>query len=97
MNEARSPSSPATAIEAPLPKPLAAREAFVVQVSAVRSEADTRVLIRSLRQNGFPAFVRNPTVDGFYRVLVGPYQDRDSARIAQHELEKAGYKPFIRH
>jgi hypothetical protein len=87
MNDARSPSS----------KPLAAREAFVIQVSAVRSEADTRMLIQSLRQNGFPAFVRNPTVDGFYRILVGPYQDRDSARIAQHELQRAGYKPFIRH
>jgi septal ring-binding cell division protein DamX len=87
MNEARSPSS----------KSLAAHEAFVIQVSAVRSEADTRMLIQSLRQNGFPAFVRNPTVDGFYRILVGPYQDRESARIAQHELESAGYKPFIRH
>ncbi len=97
MNEVRSPSSPATAIEASLPKPTAAREAFVIQVSAVRSEADTRVLIQSLRQNGFPAFVRNPTVDGFYRVLVGPYQDRASARVAQHDLERAGYKPFIRH
>jgi cell division septation protein DedD len=97
MNEARSPSSPATAIEASLPKPLAAREAFVIQVSAVRSEADTRMLIQSLRQNGFPAFVRNPTVDGFYRVLVGPYPNGESARIAQHELERAGYKSFIRH
>jgi hypothetical protein len=87
MNEVKSPSS----------KPLAAHEAFVVQVSAVRSEADTRMLIESLRQNGFPAFVRNPTVDGFYRVLVGPYPDRDSARIAQRKLERAGYKSFIRH
>jgi hypothetical protein len=97
MNEARSPSSPATAIEASLPKPFAAHEAFVIQVSAVRSEADTRMLIHGLRQNGFPAFVRNPTVDGFYRILVGPYPDRDSVRIAQHELERAGYKSFIRH
>jgi len=86
MNEVKSPSS----------KPLAAHEAFVIQVSAVRSEADTRMLIQSLRQNGFPAFVRNPTVDGFYRVLVGPYPDRDSARIAQRKLERAGYKSFIR-
>jgi hypothetical protein len=89
MNEVRSASS--------FPKPLAPREAFVIQVSAVRSEADTRMLIEGLRQNGFPAFVRNPTVDGFYRILVGPYQDRDSAQIAQHELQRAGYKPFIRH
>jgi septal ring-binding cell division protein DamX len=87
MNEVKSPSS----------KPLAAHEAFVIQVSAVLTEADTRMLIQSLRQNGFPAFVRNPTVDGFYRILVGPYPDRDSARIAQHDLERAGYKPFIRH
>ncbi len=87
MNAVRSPSS----------KPLAAHEAFVIQVSAVLTEADTRMLIESLRQNGFPAFVRSPTVDGFYRILVGPYQDRDSARIAQHELQRAGYKPFIRH
>jgi hypothetical protein len=87
MNEVKSPSS----------KPLAAHEAFVIQVSAVLTEADTRMLIQSLRQNGFPAFVRSPTVDGFYRILVGPYPDRDSARIAQHELERAGYKPFIRH
>jgi cell division septation protein DedD len=87
MNDARSTSS----------KPLAAREAFVIQVSAVRSEADTRMWIESLRQKDFPAFVRNPTVDGFYRILVGPYPDRESARIAQRALERAGYKPFIRH
>ncbi len=87
MNAVRSPSS----------KSLAPREAFVIQVSAVLTEADTRMLIESLRQNGFPAFVRNATVDEFYRVLVGPYQDRESARIALHELERAGYKPFIRH
>ena len=93
-----SPKSVATnRVKSPSSKPRAARETFVLQVSAVRSGADTRMWIESLRQNGFPAFVRNPTVDGFYRVLVGPYPDRESARIAQRKLERAGYKTFIRH
>jgi hypothetical protein len=37
------------------------------------------------------------TVDVIYRILVGPNQNRESARIAQRELERAGYKTFIRH
>jgi cell division septation protein DedD len=95
---ATTPGSAATnEVRSPSAKPLDPREAFVIQVSAVRSEADTRIWIESLRQNGFPALVRNPTVDGFYRVLVGPYPDRESARIAQRELDRAGYKTFIRH
>jgi cell division septation protein DedD len=97
MNFERSLSPQAPAIEAPLREPLAPGEAFVVQVAAVRREADTRALMESLRHKELPVFVRHPTLDGLYRVLVGPYPDEEAARITQRELESAGYQAFIRH
>jgi cell division septation protein DedD len=97
MNVERSLSPQAPTVEAPLREPLAPGEAFVVQIAAVRREADTRVLMESLRHKELPVFVRHPTLDGFYRVLVGPYPDEEAARITQRELERAGYESFIRH
>jgi cell division septation protein DedD len=93
--QSRSPQP--QAIESPLRERLAPAEAFVVQVVAVRREADTRLLIESLRDKELPVFVRHSTLDGFYRVLVGPYPDEEAARITQRELESAGYQAFIRH
>jgi cell division septation protein DedD len=85
------------AANARIPKPLAPGREFVVQVAAVTEEVDARKLADSLRHKNFPVFVRTPTVDSFYRVLVGPYADDESARIARLKLKKAGFNPFIRH
>ena len=90
-------SSQAEMTEAPLQNPPIPSGGFVVQVAAVRREVDTRMWIENLRGREFPAFVRYPTVDGFYRVLVGPYRDEASARSARQELKRAGYESFIRH
>lgn len=97
MNVERSLSPQTPVIEAPLRERLAPAEAFVVQVAAVQREADTRVLMESLRDKELPVFVRHSTLDGFYRVLVGPYPDEEAAQITQRELERAGYESFIRH
>jgi len=96
-NVERSLSPQVSAIEAPLRESLASGEGFVVQVGAVRREADTRALIESLRHRELPVFVSHSTLDGFYRVLVGPYPNEEAARITQRALERAGYESFIRH
>jgi cell division septation protein DedD len=94
---ARPPASQAPAANARLRKPLAPGRELVVQVAALTQEVDARKLAETLRHENFPAFVRTPTVDSFYRVLLGPYADEESARIARLKLKRAGFNPFIRH
>lgn len=80
-----------------LRKPLAPGRELILQVAALTREVDARKLADSLRHENFPAFVQTPTVDPFYRVLLGPFADEESARIAQRKLKRAGFNPFIRH
>jgi cell division septation protein DedD len=97
-NAARPPVREAPAAAAGLRKPPLRRGAFIVQVVAFRHEVSARKVAESLRQKNFPAFINATLTNGvFYRVLVGPYGDEESARIAQSELGRAGFKPFIRH
>jgi cell division septation protein DedD len=97
LSVVRPPAPQAPVVNARLRKPQASGRELVVQVAAVTQEVDSRKLAESLRYENFPAFVRTPTVDSFYRVLVGPYADVESARIARLKLKRAGFNPFIRH
>ena len=74
-----------------------ATQMSLVADEVVGSEEDARVRIESLRRGGLPSLVRNPMVERFYEVLVGPYRDEESVRSMQGELEKAGYGSFVRH
>lgn len=82
---------------AALQTPAAGRGAFFVQVAAYTNEREARKLVEKLEGRRFAAFVRPPVDDEFYRVQLGPYGSLESARVAYHELEKAGFTPFIRH
>jgi cell division septation protein DedD len=89
-----------------LPPPLAAKARhlsptargteLVVQVAALKQEADARELADSLRHKNFQAFVRTAPDDALYRVMLGPYANKAAARSAVDELKKAGFASFVR-
>ena len=77
-------------------KPKSPRKELVLQVAALTQEVDARELTNRLRQENFEAFVGTLPVDSYYRVMVGPYADKESARIVLGKLKKAGFNSFIR-
>jgi hypothetical protein len=79
-----------------LSKTNAGGKELIVQVAALKEEADARELTDKLRQENFQAFVGTLPVDSFYRVMLGPYPDEASARVVLDKLKKAGFNSFIR-
>src|SRR5215467_11362713 len=71
--------------------------AYLLQVAAVRSEADAVSLAGELRKKRFPAFVQTPVGDKYYRVQVGPYNDQKAMQTAKKGLEASGFKAIIKH
>jgi cell division septation protein DedD len=69
---------------------------FMLQVGAMRHEANADALAQDLQEKNFPAFVFRRGTDRFYRVAVGPYSDEDSPVRVKDELEKHGLKAFLR-
>ena len=61
---------------------------------AMTHEENAMALADSLHQNNFPAFVSRRGTDHFYRVVVGPYSDVDSALRVKEQLKKAGFDAF---
>ena len=62
------------------------------QVMALK-EADAEVVVRSLKDKGFPALM-TPGRNNLTRVLVGPYDDMTAMSKAKTELENAGFHPI---
>ena len=56
-------------------------------------QADAEVVVRSLKDKGFPAMVA-PGRNNLTRVLVGPYKDMAAMSRAKTELENAGFHPI---
>jgi DedD protein len=77
----------------PPPVPLGA---VVLQVAAMARHADAMALARALQRKKFPAFVRRPGADRYYRVQVGPYADVQSADLARQKLESQGFQAITR-
>jgi len=73
------------------------RGAYLLQVAAVRTEADALSLASDLKKQRFPAFVQSPQGDKYYRVQVGPYSDQKAMQVAKKGLETAGFKAIIKH
>ena len=78
------------------PLPSAAGGKFALQVAAMREEENAKQLEQSLQSKNFAAFVSKRPGDHFYRVMVGPYPDDQSARLAQSALEKDGMRSIAR-
>jgi cell division septation protein DedD len=56
------------------------------QVMAVRQASDAQSLLQTLKDGGMPASLQ-AGADGWVRLMVGPYQDRDSLSSARTVLE----------
>ena len=69
---------------------------MIVQVGAMTHEAYADALVKDLKQKNLPAFVFRREGDNFYRVAVGPFTDSGSPTQVKGELEKQGFKPFLR-
>jgi len=63
---------------------------FVLQVGAMKHEENADSLMASLKKKNFPAFSYQRGANDFYRVVVGPYRDAESAATIQEELRKQG-------
>lgn len=80
------------------PNPAAiAGGSYLLQVAALKKEADAIDLARQLQKKKFPAFVLSPQGDKYYRVQVGPYADARAADAAKKGLEGAGFKAIVKH
>jgi cell division septation protein DedD len=77
--------------------PLIPGGAYMLQVAALRREADALELATRLQKKKFPAFVLSPQGDKYYRVQVGPYADPKAADAARKGLEGAGFKAIVKH
>lgn len=77
--------------------PTVPKGAYVLQVAALRTDADAMAVANDLRKKKFPAFVLASQGDKYYRVQVGPYTDQKSVQAAKKGLESAGFKAIIKH
>ena len=89
--ENSSAAIPLSAPSAPLDHP-----GFVLQVGAMRHEANADALAQDLQRKNFPAFVFRRGTDRFYRVAVGPYSEVNSPGRVKDDLKKNGLKSFLR-
>jgi cell division septation protein DedD len=76
--------------------PALPRGALVLQVAALRHEADALALAGLLQQKSYPAFVLPSESDKLFRVQVGPYKDTRSAEVARRALEQEGFKTILK-
>jgi hypothetical protein len=70
---------------------------FVVQVGAMKQEANADTLADSLHQKNFPAFVFKRGDSPYYRVAVGVYSDADSAAKVKDRLDTQGFQTILKH
>lgn len=92
---AKSPAQPVSVAKGGSPS--IPKGSYLLQVAAVRSEADAASLAGELRKKKFPAFVQTPQGDKYYRVQVGPYNDQKATQNAKKGLEASGFKAIIKH
>ena len=65
------------------------------QVMAVQGKGDADVVVKTLKNKGFPA-TSSPGTRGLTRVLVGPYAERTALGRAKSDLEAAGFGGLYR-
>jgi len=74
-------------------------QSFAVQVGALRSEQPAQEIAMQLRAKNYPATVILPNSDApipWFRVQVGPYQDRAQAeRVRQRLIDEEQFDAFI--
>lgn len=96
--EAKTEKPPAPQPAPPAPSAAAPGQAFTVQISAVKSEAEARRLTERLRQSGYAAHVEAtvlPDKSTWYRVRMGEFPTRESARGTVDRLKKDGIASMV--
>ncbi|TFH66919.1 MAG: SPOR domain-containing protein [Gemmatimonadales bacterium] len=92
---------PAPIAEKPAPPPQAAAvpgQLFTVQVSAVKNEEEARRMVDRLRQRGYAAHVEATAMSDksvWYRIRMGEFPTKDSARGTVDRLKKDGFGPMV--
>jgi cell division septation protein DedD len=90
-----SPNLPASSLGAPRSAAISSSAlGFVLQVAAMKDEANALAFADALRLKNFPVFVIKPPGDPLFRVLVGPYSDAKSAANGEADLRKQGFQPI---
>ena len=94
------PTAPVDPVEQPEPSlpaaPAFTEPGFVLQVAAMKSEANADSLSTKLQSKKFSAFVFKRSSDRFHRVVVGPFRKENQALEAQRELKAEGFKSLVR-
>jgi DedD protein len=73
-------------------------KAYTIQVASVKNAGDADRLVAKLKKKGFHSYRAIGKVPGkgiWYRVRVGEYKSRASARYTLNKLKKAGLKPMV--
>lgn len=89
---------PAPSAAPPAPGAAAAGQVFTVQISAVKSEEEARRLADRLRQSGYAAHVEAtvlPDKSTWYRVRMGEFPTRESARGTVDRLKRDGFGSMV--
>jgi cell division septation protein DedD len=65
---------------------------YLQVIATIKSDAE--VISKSLQDRRFPAVITPSSLEGRFRVLVGPYKDATSVGGAKSELENLGFHPI---
>ena len=78
--------------------PRPAVKAYTIQAASVKNARDADRLVAKLKKKGFQSYRAIGKIPGkgiWYRVRVGEYKSRASARSTLNKLKKAGLKPIV--
>jgi cell division septation protein DedD len=92
------PAPPAHQVAPAAPSAAAPGQVFTVQISAVKSETEARRLAERLRHSGYAAHVEAtalPDKSTWYRVRMGEFPTRESARGTVDRLKKDGISSMV--
>jgi cell division protein FtsN len=79
-----------------VPVSVAEKGASYLQVTAV-PRSDAEAVVRTLKEQSFPAIMTESSREGFYRVLVGPYREAAQLSTARDSLRALGFANTIIH
>ncbi len=67
--------------------------AYLQVIATIQSDAE--VISKSLQERHFANSITPSSIEGRFRVLVGPYRDSTGVGAAKTELEKLGFHPIL--
>jgi cell division septation protein DedD len=92
---APSPGGTPAAAAPPAAQPVEAVPGTYWQVLATASQASADAMRQTMKDKGFPASLQ-PGPNNLIRVVIGPYNDKQSLGRAKTELENAGVHPVLK-